>query len=282
MLLFQSGTVETIANTIQGENRNTDPEGILTIRPEGNGVPLFILGPGLIFRELVLALPQGRPVLGLNPVEHGSEIYRQSVQDTARIYYKNLIDFYPQGPYLLMGHSGYGFFALELARLLKNNGREVAFLGLLDSFPPGSQHLIEHPIDRVKGHLNNLKKKNFLGMLKYFRHSSYKFLNRVWNKLEGNAKRKERYEVLGQIKNIRNMIMKGYKLEPYDGNVTLFWAAEHPSFLRGDPLDLWRQYFIGGFNIVRVNGDHITMLYPPHVDALANKIEEMLPKTKNV
>ena len=128
-----------------------------------------------------------------------------------------------------MGHSGYGFFALELARLLKNDGREVAFLGLLDSFPPGSQHLIENPIDILKVHLNNLKKKNFLGMLKYIRHRSRKLLRHYWNKLEGDAKRAERYEIQGQINNIRNMIMQGYELQPYDGNVTLFWADEHPT-----------------------------------------------------
>jgi len=71
------------------------------------------------------------------------------VQETARIYYHNLVDFYPQGPYLLLGHCAEGYFVLELARWLIQSGQEVAFLGLLDSYPPGHGNLV----NRVKLHI---------------------------------------------------------------------------------------------------------------------------------
>ncbi len=79
----------------------------------------------------------------------GKLVYRISVQETARIYYHNLVDFYPHGPYLLLGHSAHGFFTLEVARLLIENGQNVAFLGLLDTFPPGYKVQV-NLIDRVK------------------------------------------------------------------------------------------------------------------------------------
>lgn len=51
----------------------------------------------------------------------------------AAFYVEALLAHQPEGPYLLGGHSFGGVVSYEIARQLKERGREVAFLVLLDS-----------------------------------------------------------------------------------------------------------------------------------------------------
>ncbi|MEN2424434.1 thioesterase domain-containing protein, partial [Chromobacterium vaccinii] len=48
----------------------------------------------------------------------------------------NLRRMQPQGPYHLIGYSLGGTVAQALAARLRQQGEEVAFLGLLDTYPP--------------------------------------------------------------------------------------------------------------------------------------------------
>jgi amino acid adenylation domain-containing protein len=279
MLLFQVGTVEAIAEKLRGQKKPTLPQGVIPIQPEGSDLPLFIVSAGLYYRELVLALSPGRPVYGLEPIENGEKILRPSVQETARIYYQNLVNFYPKGPYLLLGHSAHGFFTLELARLLNENGKEVAFLGLLDSLPPGPPRQA-NLIDRVKIHIINLRGKNLVEILQYFHGSILRFLARWRSKREMKPSIIERFEKEGRAGDIRRLVLGTYKPEPFKGKVFLFSATQPqpPWYIRWDPMDPWRKYLIGQVDIVPIPGDHMSAFEPPHVAMLAQKIEELLPQ----
>ncbi len=162
ILMFENGTVEALAESLAIEKKSFLERGIVFIKPQGTRTPFFIISPGLDMRDLALALPPEQPVFGLNPVENGKTAYRKSVQDTAKILYRVLIDFYPKGPYSLIAHSAFGYFTVELARLLIQNGNEVCFLGLLDSYPPGARQKTDQ-VDRVKTHITAIRDKNLTG-----------------------------------------------------------------------------------------------------------------------
>src|SRR5690606_6913934 len=68
-------------------------------------------------------------------------------------YLAALLQQQPQGPYRLVGWSLGGSLALELAARLEARGEEVAFLGLLDCYVPGTEIAgddARHPQARAK------------------------------------------------------------------------------------------------------------------------------------
>jgi len=74
------------------------------------------------------------------------------------------------------------------------------------------------------------------------------------------------------------MIMREYRMETYPGKVTLFWATDRPRYLRGDPLEQWKKFIAGQFDVIPVIGDHSSILHSPNSDVLARKIETLLPQ----
>ena len=276
IMLFQVGTVEAIAETLRSHGKPAHPQGIVPIHPEGSDVPLFIVSAGLYYRELVLALSPGKPVYGLEPVENGQMVFCQSIQETAKIYYQNLVNFYPRGPYLLLGHSAQGYFALELARLLIKNGKEVGFLGLLDTWPPGPKRQAA-PLDRVKIHIINLQEKNPVEILQYFHLSILRFLARRRSKAARIASTIDHYEQERLTEQTRKLILAAYKPEPFEGKVTLFSATQRPWYVNWDMMEPWRKYLIGQLEVVPIPGTHMSAFKPPQVAVLAEKINALLP-----
>lgn len=273
-LLFKQGTVEALSDALTHFDKPSFLQGITPIRSEGSKTPLFIISPQLLMRHLAFTLAPGRAVYGLTPVENGNEVYRKSVQNTAIIYYHNLVDFYPQGPYLLLGHSGRGLFTLELARLLLQNGKDVGFLGLLDTYPLKKVS----PGEQLNFHTNNLLHKNIPEILKYIENSLRRFSTRWWIKLL-NPKTVERYQKEGRfpVQEVMDHLMRAYTPQPYQGQVTLFSITDHLSEVDEDLMKRWANTFIGQLNIVTVPGDHVSMLKQPHVAVLAEKIDALLP-----
>ena len=277
LLIFKDGTVEALAEALT--RKESLDQGIMSIQPEGDRLPIFIITPGLEMREFALTLGVGQPVYALNPVENGKIVYRKSVRDTAKILFRNLVDFYPRGPYLLMGYSASGYYTVELARLLIQNGREVDFVGLLDTYAPGGAWQVDQ-VDRAKFHMINLKGKSLPEILQYIGGSIQRFSIRL-RRRGTNAKKIERYEQKGQVMDVRTLLTLTYKPEPFEGKVTLFSATSLPIQIHGDPMEGWTHIFSGQFEIVPVPGDHSSLLKPPHVAVLAGKIKEQLPRHEN-
>ena len=277
MLLFQEGTVEAIAKVLSSEEKTTSMTGIVPIQPKGSKLPLFIISAGLYMRVLALTLDPERPVYGLDPVENGKLTYRVSVQETAKIYYKNLVDFYPQGPYMLLGHSAYGYYALELARLLIQRGCEVAFFGLLDTFPPGYKRQARL-VDRMKIHLDNLQDKSLKGVVRYAWQSNKRFSKRFWIRTGLKTKIIKHYEKKEQTQEVKDLLRSTYKPEPFEGRVTIFSATHRPWFMRWDPLEPWANFLTSPLDIVPIPGDHMSVLQHPQVTLLAEQIEARLPR----
>jgi thioesterase domain-containing protein len=230
-------------------------------------------------QKLAFSMGTAHPIYGLDPKEGGQNVFRGSVQETAKIYYRCLIDFYPQGPYLLLGHSANGFFALELSRLLQKNGKEVSFLGLLDTYPPG--HLRSANLrDRIKIHLDNLQDKNISGVLEYAQRSMRRFTARWWRAAAGPERLIKHYEQKGQPEDVKSLLINAYKPEPYQGQVTLFTATHRHWYVRWDPMEKWAGILSGPVEIIPIPGTHMSIFDQPHVNILAGKILDSLNRVE--
>jgi thioesterase domain-containing protein len=72
------------------------------------------------------------------------------------------------------------------------------------------------------------------------------------------------------------LALQGYSPSPqvrYDGPVTIFLADAPRPF---DPTLSWRPLMTGAPDVQKCSGNHHTMLKPPHVQALAKRLEAAL------
>jgi hypothetical protein len=113
-----------------------------------NAVPLVLIAPGLAYRRLANRLDARHPVVGITPpsLEHLPPPH--TIQHVAAECVRVLRRFRPQGPYALAGWRTEGLVALEMARLLEEEGERVAFVAMLDAselfHPPVSMFHMFH------------------------------------------------------------------------------------------------------------------------------------------
>ncbi|UXI03293.1 non-ribosomal peptide synthetase [Photobacterium sp. TY1-4] len=159
-------TVEKLALLLQDEDALQAPESagygeVLPIRG-GNGPALICINSASGFAWQYTGLPKHLggtyPIVGLqSPRPDGPIATGKDMEETCEMYMKALKQVQPQGPYYLLGYSFGGTVAHTLAVMLQQQGEEVAFLGLLDTYPPESQDWDGPLSEEVRGEIEREK-----------------------------------------------------------------------------------------------------------------------------
>lgn len=120
----------------RGRSDGSEP---MLLAGNGDRPPLFWLDAGPLIRNVAEGMPADQPVYALNTdiddetALGGGELAIAAVAARLRA---RLVAFQPEGPYRLAGWCRWGIVAYELARQLRDEGHEVAFLVLLDAAHP--------------------------------------------------------------------------------------------------------------------------------------------------
>jgi len=73
-----------------------------------------------------------------------------------------------------------------------------------------------------------------------------------------------------------------YRPKAYPGRITLFRSRFQSPFLGLGSQMGWERVALGGVDVVRVPGGHLTVLQPPNVEVLARRLRERLARKRRV
>ncbi|QEU96020.1 non-ribosomal peptide synthetase [Streptomyces kanamyceticus] len=139
--LYQAPTPAALAGRIDATDPATGLDVLLPLRRTGGRPPLFCVhaasGLAWPYTRLLPHLPADLPVYGLqSPAVDAPDTGPLTPDGMARDYAGRIRAVQPHGPYHLIGWSVGGNIAYAVAAELAAAGQQVAFLGLLDSYPP--------------------------------------------------------------------------------------------------------------------------------------------------
>ncbi|MBJ7222349.1 MULTISPECIES: non-ribosomal peptide synthetase [unclassified Brenneria] len=162
--LMVASSVEKLAQLLDGERageemRRAGFDQVLPLR-SGEGHPLFCIHPASGFAWQFSVLPRYLAsrwaVIGLQSPRPEGPIARCATMDeVCEHHLVNLRRVQPHGPYHLMGYSLGGTVAQGIAARLQAQGETVAFLGLLDTYPPETQDWTASMDEKARQEVDN-------------------------------------------------------------------------------------------------------------------------------
>jgi thioesterase domain-containing protein len=266
-------------------------EWVVTFRAAGAAPPLFCVcsGGGDVsdFGDLAQLLPVGQPVIGFGvpPFEMVGDRF-PSIQQLAAIYVAKLLTLQPHGPYYLCGHSFGGVVAYEMAALLVKAGEPIGFVGLIDTLHPAFrrdlspsrrlQFRSDYMADRIAKYARNLRRggiRQIVADARYFvrrraRLARWK-IGRLVSGRSGTTNTNEMVLVAAWDR---------YQSTSFNGRVVMFNAADRPLEFGRDRTLGWGKYVSGDIDIHVVLGDHLSIMHPPDVLSLAERIVPYLAR----
>jgi acyl-coenzyme A synthetase/AMP-(fatty) acid ligase/thioesterase domain-containing protein len=235
----------------------------------GTRTPLWLLagagGSALAFRALAAQLGPEQPAMALEA--HG--IHRRarvdlSIRSAARRHLRNIHREQPAGPYLLAGHSAGGLIAFEVARSLSEQGEQVAVV-LID-VPAGAAHRALAPGTRPTNQVPlAAPTRAFAARARTWAGDRLGVVATVcgWRSRDVGA----RYGHMFQL-GIR--VARRYQPTSVPSPVEVMVVQQRGSLL----ADGWRP-FAPHLQVHEVDGDHNSMLQPPHVAGVAAAFEQL-------
>ena len=271
-------------------------EWVVAFRSAGAVAPLFCVcaGSGDVsdYRDLARNLPMDQPVYGFGvpPLELLGDRF-PSVQQLATIYVAKLRTLQPHGPYYLCGHSFGGVVVFEMAELLANAGEPVGLVAMIDTLHPAFRRNMStvqrlrffsaYLADRIAKYVRNLRHGRIDRIahdalefvLHRCKHGLWKVAHLVFGRLRG--------PIPGAI-NANEMVLVSawnrYQSTVYGGHLVLLNAADRPPEYGRDRTLGWDQYASGGIDVHVVPGDHYSIMHPPDVLTLVERIAPYLAR----
>ncbi len=299
--LFQSATIEQLANILRQQTDSLAWSPLVTIQPGGSKPPFFCFpgagGNVIYFHALARHLGTDQPFYGLQALGlDGESEPHTRIEEIAAYCMEALQTIQPQGPYFLGGHSSGGLVAFEIAQQLQKQKHEVALVAILDTEAPiPGRHPVSVDWDDAKW-LTRIASviERFLGKSLGI---SYDILHPLAADDQLNYIGEQLKTIgllppeagLKQVRGLVQVFKANYQAsehyvpqEVYPTRVAFFRASEadvedtatgEPSQIRQEPTWGWNQLAAEPVELHVVPGDHITMFAEPHVQVLAERLK---------
>jgi len=308
---LQDPTVRGLADIALGKIVDDgEVKEVVCLQRQGHKTPIFLCpaagGWAFPYFFIAYAIERSRPVWSFqDPAVDEKNPLPESIEGMAARYLQLMKTVQPNGPYVVGGWSMGGVSAMELARQLVEDGNEVAQVLLFDcDYPADDNKQYANPREWMNvqemGALNgwvqdglyldqrsdNAKERN--------RQCCGHVQNAVYSSLaagsnSGIAAHQDELRAIGEgamrmpslarigaMLQVHENLEKAYKVQPYDGCVTIFWAMEGKRWY--DTLKHLRRWSakIPLLQSCEVPGTHASMARNPNAGTLAKLIEIVL------
>jgi thioesterase domain-containing protein len=266
-------------------------ELLVPLQAGGGKRPLFLVHPVFgdvsLYRHLAEGLGPERPVYGVQPVGLTTdEPPLATVEEMAERYLAAVRSAQPRGPYLLAGSSMGGAVAYEMATRLTARGERVAFLGLLDTWAgddPALQKVRDPGIESVlmaylaggDDGVNGDGARRLDRLAPEARADLLLERARSAGTLTAAFGRDDLARLIVVAETGRRAA-RAYRPGSYPGLLTFFRASGNG--LTARPERRWQELAGGGVTVHSVAGSHVSMLIPPHVAELAQRMQHHLER----
>jgi thioesterase domain-containing protein len=201
----------------------------------------------------------------------------------ATAYLHEIRQVQPHGPYLLGGYSGGGLVAYEMAQQLTAAGEPVALVVLLDTFPPSIPDrdvTLRMRIERVRDEGWSYVANIAMRRVKERRSARKMAQIRAIVAQNGEVPRELRET---HVEQTFLAAARQYRLRPWAGNVVLMRATKlHFAFRALGEAYGWDAVVGDGFELMKVPGDHDTLVVEPNATTLVRLLRATLDRAQAV
>ncbi|MCQ0546852.1 enterobactin non-ribosomal peptide synthetase EntF [Klebsiella pneumoniae] len=239
--------------------------GLDTLLPlrESDGPTLFCFHPasGFAWQFSVLAryLSPRWSITGIqSPRPQGPMASAASLDEVCEHHLRTLLAQQPHGPYYLFGYSLGGTLAQGIAARLRQRGEAVAFLGLLDTWPPETQNWAEKEANGLDPEVLaeiDREREAFLAAQ------------------QGQAPGELFSAIEGNYADAVRLLTTAHSAK-FDGKATLF-VAEKTRQEGMDPQVVWGPW-VGELEVFSQNCAHVDIISPQAFEAIGPVVREIL------
>lgn len=266
-------------------------ESTILLHSGGPEAPLFGVhgGDGGIFfyRNLSDHIDHDRAFYAFEAsvLTNGGAIPVEPIEETAARYIRELNQVHPGGPVNLCGYSFGGLVAFEMAVQLQKAGREIQFVGLIDTDNPAQNARKLSIPERVAANWNQRSSED-ASVLEKFGKLSKRFSTGLGYSLrfrtEGTVgKVMPTAKNTGWLRQIQvrqayEQAMDNYDPGKFEGDISLFRATEgNDKFDLGEDYG-WSTVVSGNVNPVDVPGNHISLFHKANIGGIAKALQNAI------
>jgi len=290
--LFQNATIYKQAQLLEKSIQLTQNKwtSLVPIKPEGKKQPIYLVHGGglhvLFYQSLVKKLDEDQPIYALQARGLDGETEPlDTIESMATHYINEILDQNPIGPYHLAGYSLGGLIAYEMAKQLKEMGKEVGIVALFDAVAKDNWSeegkfekflkktgynfsiLMKKPIDTINYKSTILKRR--------YQH----LVGKVRVAYQDTETQSVEEGLLPYGKIVYEKSIEAfwkYELTPCNFSVLLFKAKDQMFYLKDPEYNGWKPYALGGVEVFEVAGNHHNLFDGSGTDRIAAILQKYM------
>ncbi|WP_422923904.1 non-ribosomal peptide synthetase [Singulisphaera sp. PoT] len=276
--LIQAPTVRRLAVRLRAARLDASRSTLVEVQA-GSSRPPFICLPGgtgvidglgaLSIRHLAGLLGPDQPVITFEyPAANLCRSHTVDIEGLAKTFVRDLRERFPEGPYHIGGYSIGAYFAFEMARLLREEGYEVALFAGIDMWGLNFPAVLPRR-DRWRRNLvTNLLRR----LLSFIRKRP------VPSGPSASVQAPDVDPAVRQFERMVDTYRKSLWSRKYNGRITLLRATEAidmPGFCLDDPANGCLP-LADKVEVLPALGDHLSLMREPNIQTLAASLKCLL------
>lgn len=286
--LFDAPTFAAFRDlALSSQERSFDFRQVVRFTPNSERSGVFAINNTGIYLQLSRRLGATTPLTALQLFDPAFALNSlpETVEEIAERYNRLLLQIRPSGPYVLIGWCNGGVVAFEMARQLREAGKSVSRVIVVDTWIPG--YLRRGGWLRSK--LTDLAYRWKLVLAEARDVGTGQVaLSRF---LDGRRKLHRILKLFGRHPGSPNLplttaeqydrwlvtyldqAIEGYRPQPFDGRMTVLRSSREPRGFLLDPDFGWKAVARGGVDLIVIPGNHFSVFQEPGVSLIAAQVE---------